>query len=431
MNRYLLAGLGGFAAGLALALVATGAHAAPPTAPQPEPEAKPKKIVYDAARAQVYSRGNYVLYFVGEAWMLGALGLVALGGLSPRLRSLAERWGRSPPLRDALYTAGLVLLISGLAVPLALYSGLIREHQFGLSNQTLGAWAADYVKGMAVETVMAVPLALIWLAVVRRSPRRWWLWFTAVSLPLNLVFVVLAPVLIDPLFNRFTPLPEGPLRTAIVRLASRAGAGGADILVADRSRQTKQLNAYVWGLSGTKRIVLYDNLLRACSEREVLAILAHELGHYVKRHVWYGLLFSVGATGLGLGLASRVLPWVLKRLGDRAGCRELSDVASLPVVLLVLQLLVFLGSPGISAFSRSLETGADWYGLKLGQDGQATASAFLKLGAVNLTELHPPRFVVFWMFSHPPLGERLARAEGYSRGGDGPVAPTAGDGTRR
>jgi STE24 endopeptidase len=362
-----------------------------------------------------YSYTRYALAFIGPLYELAALALVLETRLSARLRDLAERRFRHPFMRAAAYTLLFGAVYTALLFPLTFTSGWYLEQRFRLSRQSLPAWLWDGLKGLLVNAVIAPPMLWLLYTCIRRSRRRWWLGFWLASLPLLTLLVLVAPVVIDPLFHRFEPLRDTALREKILALAARAGIEGGRVYQVDMSEKTRALNAYVNGLGETKRIVLWDTLLARLKEDEILFVMGHEMAHYVYHHILILLGLGFGGLFVFFGLTDRAARFLLARRGERWGVTELSDMASLPVILAVLSALQFLGTPATAAVSRAMERQADSFGLRLTGNGEAAARAFVKLSEDNLSLPSPPPLVEFWLFTHPPLQERIDRALAFDR----------------
>ena len=354
-----------------------------------------------------YSEIGYALYFAGTAYSLGALWLVLASGLSARLR----RWVQ--PLRFSLlrllgYYSLLTLTLLLLHAPLTIYRGYVLPHQYGLSAQSFGSWLGDLIKSAGVDILTAVPVLWLLFWLIHRFPRRWALWFWAALLPVIAFGIFAAPLLIDPVFNQFTPLPPGPLRVRIAALSAHAGIPNAPIYVADKSRQTRQANAYVTGIGSSARIVLWDTILPPrLPEDQIQAIVAHEMGHYVLKHLYWGFALTALGLLLALPLAQTFAERLVARFGPRWGVDGLNDHAAVPALLLTVSLFSFFLAPLTNAVSREVEHQADAYGLALTGDGPAMARAFVTLSEQNLSDPNPPPFVKFWLFTHPPLQERI------------------------
>ena len=320
-----------------------------------------------------------------------------------------KNWLGSVVVFAALYR----LLDWALARPLAFYGGYLRPHAYGLSAQTLEKWLRDSAIGLGVSLLLAVVVAAGLYACIRFFPRRWWLAATGCLVPFLLFVMLIQPLWVAPLFNDFGPMQDPALEAKILALAERAGIEGSRVFEVDKSVDTKTVNAYVTGFLASKRIVLWDTLLARLDEPEVLFVMAHEMGHYVLNHVLQGVVLYSLLAGLGLWLASRIAPRVIARWRARLGFAQVSDVASLPLLLLLLELGSFAILPAGLAVSRHMEHEADRFALELTQDGHAAATAFVKLQQTNLSNPRPGPLYVWWRGSHPPLGERIDFANRY------------------
>ena len=354
-----------------------------------------------------YARTGYGLYFAGAVYGWALLWGVLASGLSARLREVAERRASKPWGRLAIYY-GLLTLVLGLArFPLAWYGGFWRERAYGLSAQSFGSWLGDWLKGEGVTWAIAVPVIMLTLRLIARSPRRWAWWLWAICVPLVAFGIFLAPLVIDPLFNKFTPLPPGPLRVRIERLAAQAGIPHAPIFVVDKSRQTRTTNAYVTGLGSSARIVIWDTTLQQLPPDEVVGIVAHEMGHYVLKHIPWGFAQTLAGLLILLPLTRRVVEQALAKRGAAWHLRGMTDLAAVPVFLLTLSVLGFLADPLTNGLSRRVEHQADEYGLAATHNGPALARAFVYFASHDLSDPDPPAWIKLWLFSHPPIGERI------------------------
>lgn len=415
MRRFLCGVALGVACGIAVAggLAARRASAEPPSpAPLPRLEENSQEVRRDltvriSPEMVRYSYTRYSLYFARA--LVNVLALTALlhFGISARLRTLAERSGRNSLARAYVYYPLLTLAYGALTLPLAFYSSYLLPHQYGLSNQSLGGWVLDGLKGFAVSAAVAPPVIALLYWRLRRNPLRWWLDFWLALIPLLIGAVLLTPLIIEPLFNKFGPLRNPELQQRILALAVQAGIERGRVFEVDASVRTKAVNAYVTGLGGSARIVLWDTLLQRLNEREVLFVMAHEMGHYQEKHVPIGLGLSILGSLLVLVVTDRGARWLIARHGKRWEVHSLDDLASLPVLMAVLAVINFLGSPVESIISRTIESRADQFALRLTRDPEAGASSFIKLSELNLSHPSPPTFVEFWMFSHPPLQKRI------------------------
>ncbi len=295
-----------------------------------------------------------------------------------------------------------------LTLPLNYYGGFVLPHRFDQSTQNLKEWLVDQFKGLLI----AAPLGLLMMELVylalRLTGDAWWLWTTGGMLLFGVILGNLAPVLIMPLFNKFIPLEEehADLAARLIALAEQAGTHVRGVYKFDMSRRTKAANAALTGIGNTRRIILGDTLIDEFTPDEIEAVLAHELGHHVNHDMPILMLSGTLITAAGLYLASLVM----KSAVASFGFYSVADVAAFPALMLVMQLYSLVSQPLSNAISRWRERLADEYALRATQNGEAFATAFIRLANQNLGEVDPPRWVVWMFYSHPPLNERIQRA---------------------
>jgi STE24 endopeptidase len=371
--------------------------------PVPEPDAK----------AMRYYRSGNVLWFVGTIWGFLVPALILFTGLSARLRSWAQRIGRRPTLTFALFVAAFSVVGFVLNLPLAYYADFMRSHAYGLSDQTASKWWADAFKGLAVGIAGSVLTLWIPYALIRVNPRRWWIYSGLATIPVLLLALLISPIWIQPLFNRFGPMKDKPLEGQILALADRAGIAGARVFEVDMSVDTKMLNAYVAGLGSTKRIVLWDTLLAKLEPRETLFVMGHEMGHYVLGHTFEKLALLSAIVILGFAVVHFAANRLIARYRTRFGFDRLDDIASLPLLLLLLSLTMFVFRPLVFAFNRSDEHEADRFALEITRDNHACGTAFVKGQRENLDHPRPGLLFKLWRSHHPPLGERIDFCNAY------------------
>lgn len=369
------------------------------------------------AQALEYSNTRNILYFV--EFFFGALIWVALlfTGFSGKMLAWAERVGKKRFITLFLYLLLLIGIVQLVSLPLEFYSGYLLEHEYGLSNQSLGAWGWDLLKGLAVAIVLMTILAAIVYAIIRRNPRAWWAWLGVVSAPLVVILIVLGPIVLTPIFYETKPMDDSPLRTQILDLAAQSGIPDSRVFVMDASKDTKKLNAYVTGLGKTKRIVLYDNLIATMNPSEVLFVVGHEMGHYLLHHVWILVAVSVGFIFITGFLAHLVMSRLIDRYRARFGFDRLSSFASMPLIALSFSVIGFVFSPMQNGITRYFEHEADVYGLQKTGNTEAAVGAFEKLAAANLSNPNPSALIKFWLYDHPPLSERVIFARSWKLSG--------------
>ncbi len=364
---------------------------------------------------RAYSTTRAALGFIEPLYGI-LLGLFFLfSGLSAWMRDVARRLSRRSYLQVLVYVALYFALGFVLSFPLTFYQGYALEHHYGLSTESFGPWLLDQFKDVLVTVAFLgiVPLVQLAYVPIRRFPRHWWLALGLGTLPVILAGAFLQPLVVDPLFNRFTPLQDKQLESRILEVADRAGIPARRVLQADRSRQTRKYNAYVSGFGPSQRIVLWDTTLEGMTADEILFVVGHEAAHYRLHHMWWGILFMTGLSFLLFGLSAGFMRRSTARWGRRWGFTELHDIASLPLFVVALTLFSFLAQPGVNAFSRWLERDSDTFGLELTHANDAAARAFMKLGSQNRSDPEPAPFVEFFEYSHPPLLERVRYALTY------------------
>lgn len=365
-----------------------------------------------AEAVRYYETGHWV-WAASRAWGVALPALLLLSGFASVLRTRAERLLRYWPLALALFFALYSLADWLLSLPFAYYVGFVRQHAYGLSNQSRGQWLRESAIGLGVSS--AIGMAFLWVPfwLIRRLPRAWWLATGALLVPFLFLMMFVRPIWIDPLTDDFGPMQNRALEARISSLAERSGIEGARVFEVAKSADTNAVNAYVTGFATTKRIVLWDTLLAKLSPEQVLVVMGHEMGHYVLRHVVVGVVVYSAIATFGLLLVQLAARAVLARRGARLGLRGLSDPAALPLVLALASLVTFALMPVAYGFSRSQEHEADRFALELTRDNAACANAFVALQANNLGYPRPGPLYVALRASHPPLGARIDFCNDY------------------
>lgn len=355
-------------------------------------------------------------YFEGGYWMLlwGALVSVVAAWAMLRFRWSAawSRWaGRVTKrrwLQPALYSLPFTLVSALIVLPWTIYAGYFREKRYGLMNLDLGAWLAEQGIMLAISLVMGAIMLAILYAVIRKAPRSWWLWGSGAMVALLAFSILIAPVFISPLFNRYTPMQPGPLRDQILAMARAHDVPADNVYVFDQSRQHNRISANVSGLGPTIRISLNDNLLRRGSPAEVKAVMGHELGHYVLGHVRTLLLTLALIILVGAFLLWWLAPRILARRGSRWGIADVSDPASAPLLTAIFSIYVLLATPAINTLIRTVESEADSFGLETAREPDGFASTAMKLSEYRKIEPSPLEEAIF--FDHPSGRTRVRMA---------------------
>ena len=299
-----------------------------------------------------YHHTGLVLWVFVTIWGLAIPALFLFTGFSARIRRWAQALGRKWFFVIALYFAIFSVITFLIDLPLAYYQGFVRQHAYGLSNQTLGKWISDSLTGLAVGVVIGGLFLWVPYLLLKRSPRRWWLYTGLLMIPFLVLMILVQPVWIDPLFNTFGPMKNKALEAEILALAERSGIEGGRVYQVAKSEDTKVLNAYVTGFGNTKRIVLWDTTIARLDQQELLFVMGHEMGHYVLGHVWRSILFFSAVIMATLFAIHKTAGWLIARYQGRFGFSELSDVASLPLVILLFGAYLFVVTPGVLAFTR-------------------------------------------------------------------------------
>jgi Zn-dependent protease with chaperone function len=403
-------------------------------APHPVPavsedrdEAEPVAVPEPSEMAMRFYRGNNALWALNRAWAILVTGGLAFSGLSVRLRTVAQRIGRNWFFTLGIYVVLYLALVFAINFPLSYYQGFVRLHAYGLSNQTLGKWLHDATTRLAVAMVVGFALTWVPYGLMARYPRGWWLFMGLLSVPFLFATMLIMPLWIDPLYNKFGPMKDKALERRILELAERAGIEGSRVFEVEKSVDTKAVNAYVTGVLGSKRIVLWDTLLAKLDPPEVLTVMGHEMGHYnlghVVRSIWLGSLVVLA----GLFFVDRAGRWLIARYSTRLGFERLSDVASVPLVLMLMEVSSLFLSPVALYYSRNQEHQADRYALDLTHANHSAAMAEVKMQAENLGNPRPGLFYTIFRASHPSIGERIDFSNTYHpwRTESGPRAPDA------
>ena len=377
--------------------------------PQAATEAYLKSVpAADKLKSDAYFEGGYWLILWNAAYTIGVSVLLLATGLSAKLRDLALRIGRWRWPSVALFAVMFMVVTTLLTLPLDIYQGFVREHAYGLSNQSFPGWIGDALIGLAVNIVSAALLLPIVYAVIRAAPASWWLWATGITMLFVVVSVVIGPVFLEPLLNHFAPLPPGTLRDQILSLARSNGVPAHDVLVYDSSRQTSRISAHVSGLFGTTQISLTDNLLKQCTPDQVLAVLGHEMGHYVMGHVFsFVLVVSIVFAG-GFAFARWSFGRLVGRFGASWGVRGIDDPAGLPVLVIAFTAYLFVMTPVLNTLTRQQEMQADIFGLNLARRPDAFAQVALKLSTYR--KLDPTPLEEFVFYDHPSGRTRIFTA---------------------
>ena len=362
----------------------------------------------EKARSDAYFEGGYWL-ILWEFLVAAAIALLLLTTkLSARIRDLATTLTSFRPVQAGIYAIGFAIVTWALNLPLNCYEGFVREHQYGMSNQTLGVWFGESLKALTVALII-LPIAFaILYSIFRAAERTWWIWGTVFGIILITFLNIAGPVFIEPIFNKYTPLTDPKIRDPILALARANEIPVQQVFVVDQSRQTKRVSANVSGLAGTTRIALNDNLLNQCTLPEIREVMSHEMGHYVLNHGAKLTMSLAIFIFIGFGLAAVTFNRVIRKYGPAWGVNGIADPAGFPLLALIFATYAFLLTPIANTMSRTAEREADIFGLNAAREPDGMAQVALKLGKYRKMEPTPLEEFIF--FDHPSGRSRIRMA---------------------
>ncbi len=329
-----------------------------------------------------------------------------ISGLSQKI-SIFSQNGRSVFVSGIIYGLiffGIMFLVN---LPINYYSSYYIAHKYGLSNQTLLRWFELNIKSFLVNDAIMSLFIFIPFMIIYKSPNMWWFNLWLISIPVIVFIVFISPFVIDPIFNNYRPLEDGVLREEISEILKKVELEDASIMVVDKSKDTKAMNAYMTGIFSAKRIVLWDNTINNLDTKEVVSITAHEIGHYVKGHIWKNILFGIAGTFVILFLLNVSAGWILKESKGAFGFKNMTNMAIIPLFIILINLFNYLGSPIQNYLSREFERQADRFEISLTEDRVSAVSALKKLNQNNLGLPRASKFYEFMFYSHPSLEERI------------------------
>lgn len=353
-----------------------------------------------------YSKIKNFLFFITTPFEWLVYFFILITGLSQGL----ERWipvkNKWSILQNAIYLFLLSLLTFIVLFPLNYYQYYLSK-SYGISTQNFNAWMRDNMIDFWINfgITAVVVIVLYWL--IQKSRKKWWLYAWLLMIPFSIFLMFIRPVVIDPLYNDFYPLTNKELETKILALAEQANIPTDHVYEVNMSDKTNALNAYVTGIGSNARIVLWDTTLSRLSDNEILFIMAHEMGHYVEKHIYFGIAGYILSLFVGLWLTAKLMPWIIAHFGRVIKIKKMHAIHSLPLFLLITSVLLFVSSPLSNYISRYEEARADHYAIELVTDSDAAVSSFQKLTKAGLSEVNPPLLVKWFRYSHPTMLERI------------------------
>ena len=364
-------------------------------------------------RMQVYLRERTLFDMCASGFSTIAVVVFLFGGLLDTYNSWVSSLGLPFAVSGWVFFVLLYLAWEVLSLPFTLYSIFRIEQKHGFNTMTYRVWLLDFLKSTLISLLFLTGGVFCGFWLIEASPRFWWFWLWCFFLAFTIFITYIAPYVIEPLFNKFTPVEGGPLKSRIVGLASRAGINVSKVLKMDQSKRSRHTNAYFAGIGRTKRIILFDTLLETMKPDEVLAVLAHEIGHWKRHHLLKGLLLTALVSLVFLFCAHQALSRNV--LDTLFAIRVDAFPAKAVIAGFFAGMLSFLFTPAMNAFSRSLEREADRFSCAFGGDGEALINALVKLSRDNLSNLYPHPLYALFHYSHPPVLERIAYIREYCK----------------
>lgn len=362
--------------------------------------------------SEEYSKIRNLLFFLSTPfeWLIYLLILVS--GLSKMFNRWAESSSRYTFIQIAIYVIWLSFFAFLATFPLN-YISYYLSKMYHISTQTFPSWMKDELIDFWINygTMLIIVPVLYWL--MKKSTKRWWLYGWLLSIPFTLFMMFIQPVVIDPLYNHFSPLTDKQLETKILAMANKAHIPAEHVFEVNMAKKTNSLNAYVTGIGSNARIVLWDTTLNKLNTDQILFIMAHEMCHYVEKHIYFGIAGYLLLSFIGLYLAYRLMNWAISKWGKELKISNTSDIRSLPLFLLIISILLFAVSPLTNLASRYEETRADRYAINMTKKPEAAISSFQELTRSGLSQVNPPLLVKIFRYDHPTMLDRISMLEDY------------------
>lgn len=353
-----------------------------------------------------YSKIRNFLFFVATPLEWLVFFMILIMGVSRYYEKVATSQAKWKLLQNASYLFLLSFLLYVVLFPLDYYRYNLSK-AYGISTQGFSSWMRDGIIDFWVNFGMSLIIVSVLYWLIKKSAKRWWLYAWFLTIPFTIFVMFIQPVVIDPLYNDFYPLKNKELEAKILSIAEQANIPAEHVYEVNMAEKTNALNAYVTGIGSNSRIVLWDTTLNRLTDNEILYIMAHEMGHYVEKHIYFGIAGYLLLTLLGLWLSAKCLRWMIGRYGQVLKIKKIGDISSYPLFLLITSVLLFASSPLSNYISRYQETRADQYAISLTGDRESAVTAFQKLTISGLSEVNPQLLVKWFRYTHPPMLERI------------------------
>jgi STE24 endopeptidase len=361
-----------------------------------------------------FSKIKNLLFFLSTPYEWLFYFLILILGISRGFEKWARGTTKNRFLQTAVYLFWLSLASFAAIFPLQFISYKISK-TYNISTQTFSMWMKDELTDFWVNYLIMFIIVSVLYGLMKRFKNRWWLAAWALSVPFTIFMMFIQPVVIDPLYNDFYPLKDKALEQKILTLAEKAQIPANHVFEVNMSEKTNSLNAYVNGVGSNSRIVLWDTTLEKLTDKEILFVMAHEMAHYVEKHIYIGIAIYLVLSFFGLFLASKLMRGLVANYKDEIKVSNVSSLSSLPLFLLITSMLMFTVSPFSNWISRYQETRADRYAIEMTEDKQAAITSFQKLSKVGLSQVNPPVLVKIFRYGHPTMMERLSMLEQYEK----------------
>ena len=362
--------------------------------------------------SEEYSKIRNLLFFLSTPFEWLFYFLILLFGFSKAFKSWAENSSKYKLLQTAIYLIWLSVFAYVATFPLS-YISYSLSKTYNISTQTFASWMKDELIDFWINygTWLVIVPVLYWL--MKKSQKRWWLYGWLLSIPFTLFMMFLQPVVFDPLYNDFYPLKNKDLETKILALADKAEIPAQNVFEVNMADKTNALNAYVTGIGANARIVLWDTTLNKLTDNQILFIMAHEMCHYVEKHIYFGIAGYLLISLIGLYLTYRIMNWAANRWGKELKISDVRDIRSLPLFFMILSMLLFAASPLTNFTSRYQETRADKYAIEMTKNPEAAITSFQELTRSGLSQVNPPLLVKIFRYTHPSMLDRISMLEDY------------------
>lgn len=364
--------------------------------------------------SQEYSTIKNFLYFVTIPFEWFLLFVFLITGISRRMQDWSNATTRFFSLQSAIYFFWLSLFVSILSFPVE-WIGYQISKTYNITTQSLSAWMKDQLIDFWVNYAMMTIIVIVLYWLIKRFEKRWWLYAWLLSIPFSMFLMFVQPVLIDPLYNDFYPLQNKDLEEKILAIADKADIPAEHVYEVNMSEKTNALNAYVTGIGSNSRIVLWDTTLKRLSDDEILFIMAHEMGHYVMKHIYVGIAGYLCLSLVGLFLIHRLMRYLVNHHGSLLKIRSIRELTAFPLFLLLLGVLTFASSPLSNTVARYQEKSADMYAIEMTNNHEAAVSSFQELSRAGLSQVNPPSLVKIFRYTHPTMLERILYLEEYGQ----------------